>query len=87
MSEDDRPGKFDERLMCFAVKLIYDYETKEGILIMDEGNSVHMPGVIQVFTQIDNDVKRINTFAEDKQDTFYMKNSKGAWDSYYVKSK
>lgn len=75
---------FDDRTQCYLHRVMYDFEARRGVLVMDEGSCTDMSGAISVFEAIDPEVKRIDTYAADKPDTVYRRHSDrlGGWQAY-----
>lgn len=67
--------KLDPRTMCELKGLAYDFEKKSGDLFMGSTSCTDMMGCIEIFQQIDPDVRFIQTWrcgsAERVKDTSY----------------
>jgi hypothetical protein len=62
---------WSDSLHTFVTRIYYDFPTKRGAIHMPHGCCVDMPGAIDMFTGIDPDVRRIDTFSAGAQDTCY----------------
>ena len=62
---------YKSELQCSVLGVTYDFLTKRGVLIMEEGNACDMSGCIAFFQRIDPGVKAIQTMAGDVYDTSY----------------
>ncbi|MBY5841426.1 hypothetical protein J3P71_03995 [Rhizobium leguminosarum] len=67
---------YHSKLKCQVKSLSYDFKTRTGTLLMAEINACDAMGCWEIFSAIDPDVKRIETFAGDKADTFYIRSGK-----------
>jgi hypothetical protein len=70
---DRRNGWTHEELACQPVSVVYDFDTRNGKLVMAEGNSCDMAGCIALFSRIDPEVESIETIAGNKTDTCYQR--------------
>ncbi len=61
-------------LMCGFVSLSYDGDSLVGLLYLPARHCCDMRACVQLFKQIDPDVKRIETFSGCEPDTIYQKN-------------
>ena len=66
-------------LNCDLVSLSYDFATRTGLLTMGEGQNCNMVGCIALFRRIDPDVRLVNTYAGQEQDTSYLRERDGRW--------
>jgi hypothetical protein len=71
---------FHEGLMCFVLRVDYDYRCRTGAVHMEVDSCCHAPGCIALFEGIDPDVEMIATFAGGKRDMTYKK-VRGEWES------
>lgn len=69
------------KLQCDVKKLIYDFDTKQGVLHMDSGDCCDMVACIELFRSIDPDVRAIDTYSGSLLDTRYKLKEKG-WGAY-----
>jgi hypothetical protein len=69
-------------LLCEPIRLEYDFQRREGYLWMAEGNCCDMPGCIEIFEAIDDEVLKIQTFAGSNPDTVYTRKDRGDWKAY-----
>ena len=82
MIERQDPGFIFNRLtQCFVRNVAYDFATKHGVLYMNDDSCTDWSGVVTYFTNIDQDVARIDTVAGDVLDTVYFRNDDGEWES------
>jgi len=79
------PDKFRRGLKCTPVSVSYNFETRRGTLVMVAGECCDMRGCIELFEEIDSDVKRIDTVSGEKPDTWYV-NIGGKWKSHSPES-
>jgi hypothetical protein len=87
-----RPGRphWDEELICWVLRLTYDYRTRTGAIYFPPGNCCDMRACVGRFVALDADVQLIRTFAGDEADTVYHKEAEGApdgdgWTAYVPK--
>lgn len=78
-TSDDR---WDERMMCFVVALVYDFRRRTGRLDMIAGNCCDYNGCIAIFEGIDPEVATIMTYAGGEPDTIYRKEGK-EWIAFF----
>ena len=69
--------RFHPGLMCEAVSLSYDFETRTGQLVMAPENSCDMNTCVALFRKIDEKVQRIVTFAGGVADLSFRLGSSG----------
>jgi len=72
-------GRFLPGRLCPARTLAYDFETMTGRLYLPTGCCCDMRGCVQLFLAIDAKVRRIETYAGDKQDTRYERRGTAQW--------
>ena len=65
---------FDERLVCYAKTIEYDFNNHSGSLYIDKHGCCDMTGCIRLFKSIDPLVTEILTYSSDEKDTSYRKN-------------
>jgi hypothetical protein len=70
---------FHPDLVCSVSDLAYDFTTCTGKLKMPDNACCDMSACIELFTRIDRNVKRIDTFAGDKADTAYIRKRGNMW--------
>lgn len=66
-------------LQAWVFGLTYDFGTHDGCLYMAHGSCVDMTATIALFTRIDPNVRRIQTFSDGKIDTLYVRGPKDIW--------
>ena len=79
---------YNEKLQCEVINIEYFYADKIGRAYFPKDNCCDMQGIIDIFTNIDPNVRLIETFANDRSDTVYEK-SCGKWNAMnqpYVKT-
>jgi hypothetical protein len=69
----------DHKLMTETLRLEYDAKTYIGCLYQAACSYCDMTATIEVFEQIDPDVRLIKTFDAGKLDTCYVKQADGLW--------
>ena len=76
---------FNELTQCYVKRVVYDFDTRRGILMMEEDSCTDMNGAIKLFQAIDPNVKAIDTFAGTRPDTSYRRHSAkfGGWKAYF----
>ena len=68
-------------LMCQVVSLSYDFDKRAGSLNMAERQSTDMTACVRLFTAVDPEVRRIDTFAGTKPDTIYKRTDDEEWEA------
>ena len=63
---------YNPELMSYVKRIEYDYALQCGNVFMPDGTCTDMTGAITLFTRLDPNVKRIDTFADGVLDTRYM---------------
>jgi hypothetical protein len=71
-------GAWDERLMCHAVSLTYDFGSHTGRLFLPGRDRCDMTGCVKMFEGIDPKVTAIQTYSGNKPTTMYRKDG-GEW--------
>jgi hypothetical protein len=71
-------GTWIASVQCTVIALTYDFVNREGRLVMAKNNCCDMDGCINLFTDIDPEVRMIETFAGDLRDTLYLR-SRDKW--------
>jgi hypothetical protein len=71
----------EDRLMCEVTSLAYDFRKKIGRLKMADGDCCDMSGCIAMFSAIDREVSRIETYSGVRKDTLYVR-SGTVWSAY-----
>jgi hypothetical protein len=71
--------RFDRRFLCYMHKLEYDFDQRRGRLYL--GGYPHGPAVVKLFTAIDREVVRIDTFEGERPDLAHIKED-GEWKTY-----
>lgn len=64
---------FNEALACYVISLYYNFFAQRGNLYLPEGNCCDMTGCLELFKEIDPNVKDIHVFSGDELDTIYTK--------------
>jgi len=65
---------YDDRFQCHVQRLEYNFTTRTGLLVMDDGDCTDMSGCINVFEGMDPEVRLIRTIeACGRPDTTYRK--------------
>lgn len=78
-------SKHDNRLVCGVRELTYDFRTRVGRLHLPDLECCDMAGCLEIFTHIDPDVTRIETFSGRRPDTVYQRVD-GTWTAYWPRS-
>jgi len=69
-------------LQCDAQSMTYDFNARQGTLVMGRGSCTDMMGAITFFRRIDPDVTLIRTMDGDKPDVDYRRGSDGRWTAF-----
>lgn len=69
---------YNRELMSYVRRIEYDYALQCGNVYMPASGCTDMAGAINLFTRIDPNVRRIDTFADGVLDTQY-KFQHGKW--------
>lgn len=64
-------------LQCAVYDITYNFPTRTGVLLMEDGNCCDMSGCIAFFQRIDPEVTSIFTKAGNEPDTTYVKTADG----------
>jgi hypothetical protein len=70
-------GTWDERLMCHAVSLTYDFGSHTGRLFLPGRDLCDTAGCVKIFESIDPNVTAIQTYSDNKPTTKYRKDGAG----------
>ncbi len=62
-----------EKMMCRVKAFSYNYEGREGLLFVEEGEICSMSGCVSFFENIDPDARVISTFSGGRMDTIYVR--------------
>lgn len=68
---------YSEQLVCSPLTLSYDFRTRTGTLMLEDGHCCDMRGCIDMFKAIDPAVKRIDTYSGSEPDTSYHLGASG----------
>jgi hypothetical protein len=67
------------KLCCSVRSITYDFQTRTGRLDMPPITCCDMTGCINFFRAINPQVRRIETYAGGRRDTFYQRNEQNQW--------
>lgn len=73
----------DTRLWCHPQSVLYDFETRTGVLVLPPDECCDMAGCIRLFESLDKKVEHISVIAGLCLDTKYDRDGK-KWRTVYV---
>lgn len=79
MTDVTERGHYVSWLQCYVLRMSYDFALRTGEVWMPEGSCSDMTGAIEWFSDIDDGVKTIITWAGGKLDTTYIQDDVGIW--------
>lgn len=68
----------NDELQCYVISIDYDFASKTGSVFMPPNNCTDMGGAVRLFTRIDADVRRIETWNGRAKDMAYYREG-GKW--------